>query len=84
MNKLPLQKRTHIINLLVEGNSMRATSRIAGVSINTVTKTLVDVGFACMTFNNEMVKDLQCKRVQADEIWSFIDSKEKNTTEKKN
>lgn len=80
MNKLPLQKRTQIINLLVEGNSMRATSRIADVSINTVTKCLVDVGFACMNFHNDMVKNLQCKRVQADEIWSFIGSKEKNTS----
>ena len=59
---------------------MRATSRISDVSINTVVKLLVDVGFACMNFHNEMVKDLECKRVQADEIWSFIGSKEKNTT----
>lgn len=81
MNKLPLQKRTQIINLLVEGNSMRSTSRIADVSINTVTKLLVDVGFACMNFHNDMVKNLQCKRIQADEIWSFVGSKEKNTSD---
>lgn len=80
MNTLPLQKRTQIINLLVEGNSMRATSRIADVSINTVTKLLIDTGYACMNFHNEMVKNLQCKKVQADEIWSFVGSKEKNTT----
>jgi IS1 family transposase len=80
MNKLPIEKRVQIINMLVEGNSMRATSRIADVSINTVTKLLVDVGYACMNFHNEMVKDLKCQRVQADEIWSFIGSKEKNTT----
>lgn len=80
MNTLPLQKRTQILNLLVEGTSMRATSRIADVSINTVTKLLIDVGFACMNFHNEMVKGLKCQRVQADEIWSFVGSKEKNTT----
>ena len=81
MNKLPLQKRTQIINLLVEGNSMRATSRIADVSINTVTKLLVEVGTACMKFHNDKVQGLKCQRVQADEIWSFVSSKEKNTTD---
>lgn len=78
MNSLPLQKKVQIINLLVEGNSMRATSRIADVSINTVTKLLVDVGRACDKFHNEKVRNLTCKRVQADEIWSFVYSKQKN------
>ncbi|MEO5892105.1 MAG: IS1 family transposase [Ferruginibacter sp.] len=80
MNKLPLQKRVQIIHLLVEGNSMRSTSRIADVSINTVTKVLVEVGTACMNFHNEKVKGLKCKKIQCDEIWSFVSSKEKNTT----
>ena len=79
MNKLPLEKRTQIINLLVEGNSLRSTSRIADVSINTVTKLLVDVGRACEKFHNETVKNVESKRVQCDEIWSFVYSKEKNT-----
>lgn len=80
MNKLPIEKRTQIINLLVEGNSLRATSRIADVSINTVTKLLVDVGRACEKFHNETVKGIASKRVQCDEIWSFVGSKEKNTS----
>lgn len=78
MNSLPLQKRVQIINLLVEGNSMRATSRIADVSINTVSKLLVDVGRACAKFHNEKVTGLKCTTVQADEIWSFVYSKQKN------
>lgn len=81
MNTLSIQKRTQIIHLLVEGNSMRSTSRIADVSINTVTKLLVDVGKACAKFHNDMVKGLTCQRVQADEIWSFIYSKQKNVPE---
>jgi IS1 family transposase len=80
MNKLPLPKRVQIINLLVEGNSLRSTSRIADVSINTVTKLLVDVGFACQKFHNGHVVGVTSKRVQADEIWSFVGSKEKNTS----
>lgn len=78
MNKLPLQKRVQIINLLVEGSSLRATSRIANVSINTVTKILVDVGQACQKFHNETVKDVYSKLVQCDEIWSCVYSKDKN------
>ena len=77
-NILPIEKRAQIINLLVEGNSLRATSRIADVSINTVTKLLVDVGKACQKFHDETVLTVKSKRVQCDEIWSFVYSKEKN------
>lgn len=79
MNRLPLAKRTQIIQLLVEGMSLRATSRVADVSINTVSKLLVDVGIACLKFHSQTVVKVQSKRVQCDEIWSFVYSKEKNT-----
>jgi IS1 family transposase len=78
MNRLPIEKRVQIINLLVEGMSMRATSRIADVSINTVTKLLVAVGTACAEFQDKTLRNLPCKRVEADEIWSFCYSKAKN------
>lgn len=78
MNKLPIEKRVQIINLLVEGSSLRATSRIADVSINTVTKLLVNVGIACQKFHDETVVGLASKRVQCDEIWSFVYAKQKN------
>jgi IS1 family transposase len=78
MNKLPIEKKVQIINLLVEGNSLRSTSRIVDVSINTVTKLLVEVGQACQLFHDETVRNVAAKRVQADEIWSFVYSKEKN------
>jgi IS1 family transposase len=81
MNKLPLHKKVQIINMLVEGSSMRSTSRVCDVSINTVTKLLVDVGTACQLFHNKMVMGLTSKRVQCDEIWSFVYSKEKNVPE---
>lgn len=78
MNKLPLDKKVQILHLLVEGNSLRSTSRICDVSINTVTKLLVDTGKECEKFHNEMVVNVKARRVQADEIWSFVYSKEKN------
>jgi IS1 family transposase len=80
MNKLPLSTRTQIINLLVEGNSLRATARITGVSRNTVDKLLVEVGQACEEFHNNHVVAVASKRIQCDEIWSFVGAKEKNTT----
>jgi IS1 family transposase len=81
MNKLPLNKRVQIINLLVEGSSLRAASRIADVSINTVTKLLIEVGKACEKFHNETVMFVETKRIQCDEIWSFVYSKQKNVPE---
>lgn len=78
MNKLSLDKRANIICLLVEGNSLRATSRIADVSINTVVKLLIDVGQACLKFHDEMVRGLSSERIQCDEIWSFVYAKERN------
>lgn len=64
--------------MLVEGMSLRATSRIADVSINTVTKLLVDTGKACQNFHDETVHGLNSTRIEADEIWSFVYAKEKN------
>jgi IS1 family transposase len=78
MNKLPLAKRAQILGLLVEGNSLRATSRLADCSINTVTKLLVDAGKACAGYQDKTLRNLTCKRVQVDEIWSFVYAKAKN------
>jgi len=81
MNKLSIEKRKQIIHLLVEGNSLRATSRIVDCSINTVTKLLVDVGAVCAEYQDKTLRNLTCKRVQCDEIWSFCYAKEKNVPE---
>jgi len=78
MNRLSLQDRARILGCLVEGNSLRATTRMCGVSINTVTKLLVDLGTACAIYQNETLRKLPCKRIQLDEIWSFCYSKQKN------
>src|ERR1700722_8680267 len=77
MNKLSLEKRAQILQMLCEGSSMRSISRIADVSINTVTKLLVDAGTACAAYHNEHVKGIDAKRVQCDEIWSFCYAKAK-------
>lgn len=78
MNRLPIEKRAQILGMLVEGMSLRATSRLADVSINTVTKLLVDVGTACAEYQDKALVKLPCRRIQCDEIWSFCYAKQKN------
>lgn len=78
MNRLPLEARAALIGMLVEGNSLRSASRMSSTSINTVTKLLIDVGTACAKYHDEHVRNLKTRRVQADEIWSFVYAKAKN------
>src|SRR3712207_3809264 len=77
MNKLPLAKRVQILSMLCEGSSMRSISRVADVSINTVSKLLEDAGEACAAFHFNAVQGVQSKRIQCDEIWSFCYAKER-------
>ncbi|MBI1953317.1 MAG: DDE-type integrase/transposase/recombinase [Candidatus Omnitrophica bacterium] len=83
MNRLPRAKQIQILTTLVEGASLRAASRIADVSINTVTKLLVNVGAVCSEYQDKTFRNLTCKRLQCDEIWSFIYAKDKNVPKKK-
>lgn len=84
MNKLSIDKRSMIVRLLVEGNSLRSCSRIADVSFNTVLKLVVDVGIACQQFHNDKVVSLNSTRIECDEIWNFVYSKNKNVSTCKN
>lgn len=77
MNKLPINTKAQIVRLLVEGNSIRATSRITGCSKDTISTLLVNVGKACQLFHNDTVQNLLSERIQCDEIWSFVGCKEK-------
>ena len=78
MNKLPLKTRSMILNMLCEGQSMRATARLADVSFNTVAKLLIDAGKACADLHDELVQGVTASRIQCDEIWSFTYAKQKN------
>jgi IS1 family transposase len=78
MNILDTGKRAQILQCLVEGCSMRSTSRLTGVSINTVTKLLCDAGRACAEYMDKTIRNLNCKVIQVDEMWSFTYAKQKN------
>lgn len=78
MNKLPLKTRVQILSMLCEGSSMRSISRVCDVSINTVSKLLVDAGKFCADLHDREVRNVKASKVQCDEIWSFTAAKQKN------
>jgi IS1 family transposase len=83
MNKLNTQKRAQILGCLVEGNSIRATARICDVAFNTVLKFVPEIGEACLEYQDKVFRNLKCKRIQCDEIWSFCYAKQKNVPKDK-
>jgi IS1 family transposase len=78
MNKLSRGDRAQIIGMMVEGMSIRSITHLTGASKNTVAKLLVDAGRACLDYQDHTLRNLSCKRLQCDEIWSFVAIKEKN------
>lgn len=80
MNKLSQEKRTAVVAALVEGNSLRATSRMTGVAVNTVMKLLADLGQACASYQSQILVNLRSRRIQCDETWSFVYAKAKNAS----
>ncbi len=83
MNKLSLQRQAQVIKVLCEGNSIRSTARITNTAINTVVTLLRDIGAACAKYQDIYLRNLPCKTIQCDEIWSFCYAKQKNVPENK-
>jgi len=78
MNTLTHEKRCAVIRCLVDGCSIRATTRITGVAKNTIQKLTRDLGSAVLEYHENVVRNVKAKRVQADEVWCFCYAKEKN------
>src|SRR5438309_12088044 len=78
MNKLDTTKRAQIVSAIVEGCSIRSIVRMTGASKNTIAKLLVELGAACAEYMDLTLVNLNCKRIQCDEIWSFVGAKNKN------
>ncbi len=83
MNTLTIEKQTQIVSALVEGNSIRSTSRMCGVSKDTVISLLVKIGRACWEFHDSTVVNIKSNRVECDEIWSYVSCKERHKTDEK-
>ncbi|HEV2327506.1 MAG TPA: DDE-type integrase/transposase/recombinase [Verrucomicrobiae bacterium] len=78
MNKLTTEEKVRVVACLVEGNSLRATVRMTGIHRTTIQKLLVELGKACSQYQDKTFRNLNCKRIQCDEIWSFVYAKDKN------
>jgi IS1 family transposase len=83
MNKLSLERKVRVIKALVDGNSIRATCRITDTAKGTVIRLLRDVGRACAEYQDNNLKNLSCRRIECDEIWSFCYAKAKNVPQDK-
>jgi len=77
MNRVPLGRRTQIINCLVEGNSIRSTERMTDTHRDTVMRLLVEVGTGCAKLQDAEMRNLTCERIQVDEIWAYVGKKQK-------
>jgi IS1 family transposase len=83
MKQLTTEQRAQVVRCLVEGNSIRSTVRITGIAKNTIVKLLADLGCACASYHNHIVKNLKVRRLQCDEIWEFVGAKAKNVSPEK-
>ena len=84
MNRLETKRRSQVVAALVEGNTLRATARMTGVARMTVEKLLRDLGTACVQYQDEHLRNLNCRRIECDEIWSCVYAKQKNVERAKN
>jgi IS1 family transposase len=80
MNRLDMTTRAQVIRCLVEGNSVRSAVRMTGIAKNTIVKLLAEIGAVCEAYQNKALRNLKSKRIQCDEIWSFVYAKQKNVT----
>ena len=80
MNRLPFDRRVQAINCLVEGSSIRSTERMVGAHRDTIMRLLVQVGEGCAKLMHDQMRDLGCRRIQVDEIWTYVAKKQRRVT----
>ncbi|MCY3621732.1 MAG: IS1 family transposase [Gammaproteobacteria bacterium] len=79
MNRLSTERRARILNLLVEGVSMRSVTRLETVGINTVARLILAAGDAAQAHHDKVVRDIAGRRcIECDEAWSFVYAKNRN------
>jgi IS1 family transposase len=78
MNRLNHDRRTQVVAALVEGNSIRSTERMTGIHRDTIMRLLVEVGTVCADLMDEKMRELPCRRIQVDEIWSYVGKKQRH------
>ena len=77
MYTLSMQEKVTVVTALTEGNSIRSIERMTGIHRDTIMRLLVSVGERCSTLMDTAMRELPCRRVQCDEIWTFVGKKAK-------
>ena len=67
----------------MEGNSIRSVARMTGIARNTITDLVVEAGRACAEYQDGALRNLNCRRIECDEIWAFCHAKDKNLPDDK-
>jgi len=80
MNRLEASRQVQVVKCLCEGMSIRGTVRLTGVAKNTIVNLLNNMGTVCADYHDRAVRGVRVRRLQCDEIWSFIGAKAKNAT----
>ena len=83
-NVLKHEKQERVISALVEGSSIRSTERMTGVHRDTIMRLMQRVGAGCEAIMDAELRGLDCKRVQVDELWGFVQKKQRHVTEDDN
>lgn len=78
MNRISIERQAHIINCPVEGNSIRSTERMADTHRDTIMRLMVSVGEGCANLMNEKMRNLSCQLIQVDEIWTYVQKKQRH------
>jgi IS1 family transposase len=77
MNVLKREKQIAVLSALVEGSSVRSIERMTGVHRDTIIRLMNRVGEGCQTLLDSRMRNLPCRYVQVDEIWTFVQKKQK-------
>jgi IS1 family transposase len=80
--RISLDDATLVLSLLTEGSSIRSAERVSGIHRDTICKLLRLAGEKCEALLGRLVRNVEAKDVQADEIWSYVRMKEKTKTRK--
>ncbi len=80
MNIIPIERKAQIINCLIEGNSIRSTERMTDTHRDTIMRLMVSVGEGCANLMNQKMRNLSCRRIQVDEVWTYVQKKQRHLT----
>ncbi len=77
---LKREQRIQVLHLLVEGSSLRSITRLTGIHRTTTMNLMVDFGQRCRTFLDARLRNLNCRHLELDEIWTYVQKKQGRLT----